>query len=564
MYPVARNSPQAGAMTELLYGVSAPTFLILAVLVATLPFLDARTLRMAGDEKVYVTTAVEMARDGRWFTQTLADEPNYFKGPLHYLFLRVGLLVFGDRLIAGTWMNALVALLAGLAMYQLGRKRWNDKSGLLLGIATALNVGAFSYSIVSQMEVEVFAFYALATAALGLASTKSAYWRDLPFWLAAALAGWSKSPLLSVLIGSGAITYWALSSQLASRARDYRAWLAALTGVAVCALGYLPAALLDWKNVYETFILREQLTKASNQHSWHYVMRPLLHFTLPWTFVVLAAILKTVKAARCTPASVDVPMIKLGLGMAMPTVLFWCLWTYKNQTYTLPVIPALLLFAWAAFNGTLPKLTTRLAGALGVLVFLAAAAFIFHFAPLPEWWSRTWLFVAFVGILAYVAAFLMSEDVRVLGVGTVGLFVAFGAFITPPGEREMRDIREHVRENPGSTYYYYNLDPSIWSEWALLQLTLHRPIKGLHRPQQLAEATRPGHVVLVQNRDNLNVVLDYWRKHAGQRSNHPEITPWRRWLNKGKTPDGKSRLKAAWANRDLTQLEREYYIVRFD
>jgi hypothetical protein len=97
-----------------------------------------------------------------------------------------------------------------------------------------------------------------------------------------------------------------------------------------------------------------------------------------------------------------------------------------------------------------------------------------------------------------------------------------------------------------------------------LQLTLHRPIKGLHRPQQLAEATRPGHVVLVQNRDNLNVVLDYWRKHAGQRSNHPEITPWRRWLNKGKTPDGKSRLKAAWANRDLTQLEREYYIVRFD
>ena len=125
-------------MTRLLYKVSSRAFLALADLVALAPILDQRVLRMAGDEKVYVTQSVEMAREGRWFVQTLAGEPSYFKGPLHYVLTRVGLGVFGNRLLAGTWMNLALALLAGLAMHRLGKKRWNDKAGLLLGLATLL------------------------------------------------------------------------------------------------------------------------------------------------------------------------------------------------------------------------------------------------------------------------------------------------------------------------------------------------------------------------------------------------------------------------------------------
>ncbi|MBI3542401.1 MAG: glycosyltransferase family 39 protein, partial [Deltaproteobacteria bacterium] len=153
-------------MTKLLYKISTRAFLALAILVALVPFLDVRVLRMAGDEKVYVSQSVEMARAGHWFVQTLADEPSYFKGPLHYVLTRLGMLFFGNHLLAGTWMNGLLALLAGLAIHQLGRKRWNDKAGLLLGAATALNVGVFSHAVTSQMEVELVAFYAFAIAAL--------------------------------------------------------------------------------------------------------------------------------------------------------------------------------------------------------------------------------------------------------------------------------------------------------------------------------------------------------------------------------------------------------------
>ncbi|MBI3557210.1 MAG: glycosyltransferase family 39 protein, partial [Deltaproteobacteria bacterium] len=516
-------------MTRLLYKLSTRAFLFTAVLVAFVPFLDQRVLRMAGDEKVYVTQSVEMSRAGRWFVQTLADEPSYFKGPFHYVFVRLGMLVFGNRLIAGTWMNCALALLAGLAMYHLGRRRWNDKSGLLLGLATALNVGMLSHALISQMEVEVCAFYAFAVAALGLARKKSDFKYDVLFWVAAGMAGWIKSPLHSVLIGTGGLLYWIMTKQLLSRLKRPQAWFAVLIGIVVGLAGYLPAFLLDHDNFMATFLGREQFEKSNNHRTWDYVMRPLLYYGLPWTFVVLAGIIRALRASKLMRQTADLPMVKLGVAMSAPTLLFWCLWTYKGQNYNLPAIPALLLFGWACFNGNIPRWSIRAAGALGTLAFFVALGLVWHFWPLPSWWGRVWLILSFVAMLGFAMTFLVTEDSRAVAAGAVAFCLAFGAFITPLGEREVVDMRRFIKDNPGLTYHYYNLDPSIWSEWALLQLTLHYPIYGLHRNEQLAEAVKPGHAVIVQNTDWLNVVLNYWQKNVGK-GPHPVVTPWTRWL----------------------------------
>lgn len=560
-------------MIKILYKVSTRWFLVLAVLLALVPFLDLRVLRMAGDEKVYVSTAIEMARQGNWFVQTLADEPNYFKGPMHYLFTRAGLLIFGNRLIAGTWMNAALALASALVMYRLGRKRWGDKSGLLLGLATGLNVGVFSHSLASQMEVEVFAFYAFATAALGLATrapgTNPTYKSDVWFWLAAGLAAWIKSPLHSVLITAGGVFYWALTKQLFVRLRSLQSWLAMLTGVAAGVAGYVPILIYDYQNFWNTYILREQFEKANNNRQWDYVMKPLIHFLLPWTFVVLAGLAKVLVhflpkgQEKKTPLSsaVDMPMLKLGLAMSLPTLLFWCTWTYKGQNYNLPAIPAILLFGWACFNGNAPRSTLRGAGLVGILGLLLTIGLVSQFIPLPDWWSLAWVALALAMISLFIIAFLFTEDVRAIGAGAVAFFIAFGAMITPFGEREMIDIRKFLKDHPNVTLHYYNLDPSIWSEWGLLQLTLHKTVNGLHKPSQLAKATQPGHAVLVQNNDALNVVMNYWRKHGA--GNEPIVKPWMRWLTKGKTSDGKSKWRAAWEGHDLHQLEREFFIVYF-
>lgn len=542
-------------------------FLTIAFAAAFLPFLNHRMLRMAGDEKVYLTQAIEMARNGRWFIQTLADEPNYFKGPMHYIFVRIGMLFFGNQLIAGTWMNAVLALLSAFAMYWFGRKRWNDKAGLLLGLATGLNVGVFSHALASQMEVELCAFYAFAIAALGLAPEKFknnsvSFKYDVAFWVTAGMIGWIKSPVHSVLIGVGGIAYWLSIGQLWTRVRSLQAMLAVLIGVVVGIAGYLPAFIFDHQNFVSTYLGREQFNKGSNNRSWSYVVVPLLYFALPWTFVLLFGLLKLVRAK--TRSAIDLSMVKLGLTIALPTILFWSTWDYKGQNYNLPTMPALLVLGWACFKGEIPRWSFRLAGGLGVLTLFAAVALITHFWPLPGWWALGWLAVAFLGILAFSATFILSGDEVVLCMGATAFFIAFGAFITPLGEREMIDVRQFVKEHPNTTYHYYNLNPSIWSEWSLLQLTLHHPIYGLHRSAQLPQAVKSGHTVLAPSASDMNTVLNFWRKNVGQKNAlAPIVTPWTRWLTKGKSSDGQSHWKSAWSSRSLRELEREFYIIYF-
>jgi 4-amino-4-deoxy-L-arabinose transferase-like glycosyltransferase len=549
-------------ITSYLYKVSGSIFLILVVLAALLPFLNVRVLRMAGDEKVYLSQSIEMARNGNWFVQTLAGEPSYFKGPLHYILVRIGMIVFGNRIIAGTWMNCLFAILTGLALYHLGRKRWNDKSALLLGVAAALNVGIVSHVYVSQMEVEVCAFYALAIAALGLATPENRKRYDLAFWVFAGLAGWSKSPLHSVLISAGGLCYWTLTNQLVSRLRTSEFWLSGFTGAFIGLAGYLPAYFADKPNFVETFIMREQFQKAHNNRSWTYVTKPLFHFALPWTFIILYGLVKLVRKRKIF----DRQMLKLGAAMALPTLLFWAVWSYKGQNYNLPALSAILLFAWGCFNGNVPRGALRAAGGLALLALIALISVIGHFWPLPQWWGFGWVLLAFGAMSLHVAIFLFAEDLRVLCVGAAAFFIAFGAIIAPLGKREMIDIKSFVKTHPELIYHYYDLDPSIWSEWSLLQLTVHHTIYGLHKPTQLAEATKPGHVVLVQNADWQNVVLDYWKKNV-QSSNSkalaPVITTWSRWLTKGTTSEGQSHWKIAWESRDLRQLERDFTIIWF-
>lgn len=552
-------------MTKYLQKISAPILLGLAILIATVPFLDLRVLRMAGDEKVYITQALEMARNGRWFVQTLADEPSYFKGPLHYILVRVGMLVFGERLIAGTWMNCVFALMAGITMFQLSRRRWKEDSAILLALAVALNVGIFSHLLASQMEVELSAFYTFAIVALGLGSKKVSFKYDLLFWISTGMAGWVKSPLHSVLIAVGGLLFWTLTGGLIARAKSPRSWLAALCGVAVGVAGYLPAFIFDQKNFVQTYLGREQFEKGNNGRTWDYVLKPLIHFSLPWTFVVIASIVKFLKSPRLSLQSKDSDLVKLGLAMCLPTFLFWCTWSYKGQNYNLPALPALLLFSWAVFSGSVPAWAKRAVGVLGVITLVLAIGVIAHFSPLPDWWSRGWLVLALGSMATFAILFLTSNNARALVVGSVFFFLAFGAFITPLGEREMIDAHQYVKDFPDSTLHYYNLDPSIWSEWAILELVIHHPVFGLHREAQLPEVIKPGHAVIVQNKENLRFIENYWHQSIDpSKAKNYTIAPWTRWLTKGTTPDGVSRWKVAWQNHDLRQLEREFFIIQFN
>ncbi len=555
-------------MIRLFNSLSARMFLILSVLISILPFLNTRVIRMAGDEKVYISQAIEMQRAGHWFVQTLGGDPNYFKPPFHFLLIRLGMSAFGNSLLAGVWMNALFALLAALLLFNLGKKHWGEDKALLLGLMGGLNVGVFSHALASQMEVELFFFYTLVLyladkTKIKFARTPSGtdiFKSDILLWLAVGALGWVKSPAHSVLAGSSVLIYWLWNGALLPRLKSFGFYLSALLGVLFCALPFLPILLNDYTNFRNTYMMRENITKGGNNRHWSYVVEPLLHFALPWTMIVLFAFFKFSKKHTNRLA-------RLGLSLSLPTILFWMCWEYKGQNYNLPTLSALFVFALACFDKSIPRICFQITGAIGLLAVILAIALLFRFLPLPTWWDVSLYLLSLTFLLSFSAIFLMFSESKILTLGTVFFFLGIGFFVKPLGEREIIDIENFLQENPGIVLHYDDLDTSIWNEWGLLQLTTGHPIHGVHKPEQLNNVFAPNHAIILQNKEALARAqreLARFNELSSMSSKlQSEVIPWQRWLTKGKDPSGRNMFKEAWQSRDLTRLERRFYILHF-
>lgn len=93
--------------------------------------------------------------------------------------------------------------------------------------------------------------------------------------------------------------------------------------------------------------------------------------------------------------------------------------------------------------------------------------------------------------------------------------LSIGTMIIPLGQREMRDLNTFIHEHPQTELYYDNLDPSIWSEWGLLQLSVHKTITGIHKETKLKEILKPGNAVLINTSEGLERVKKAWEEHPG-------------------------------------------------
>lgn len=531
-------------------------FLFCAISLAYVPFLQFRVLRMAGDEKVYVSQAIEMTRNGSWFVQTLAGVPNYFKGPLHYVLIRIGFLLFGETLFAGVYMNWLFALLSAFAMYGLTRKKWGDKSASLLGLAAALNVGVYTHCFASQMEVELCGIYSLAIYALGRNQSGNLLKRDLLFWVTAGIAGWIKSPLHSVLLGFSALAFWLTEGTLLERIKSPLAWLAAILGILTAAAGYLPAMLGDYQNFMGLFLGRENFDKPDNGRHFDYVIRSLPHFAFPWTFIVLAGLVRGLTSFRKLK---DKRLFLLGLSVSVVNIFFFSIFRYKGQNYNLPTMSALLLLGWAAFDGKIPSWSNRTTATILAIALPILIALFIYFGK-PAWWSWFLLMTCLSSLLLSSALFFVCRTERGAHLGAVCFFIFFGSLILPIGEYEMKGLKDFQKQHPELTLHYYDLENTIWSEWGLLELVLHKPVYGVHRENQIPESLSRGHAIIVPGEDALSLLKNVSEKF-GISLNDFQVEPWPRWLTKGTTPSGESRWKQAWATRDLSLLSRDFYIL---
>jgi 4-amino-4-deoxy-L-arabinose transferase-like glycosyltransferase len=554
--------------------------LIFFVLLTYVPFLGNRVVRPAGDDKVYVSQAIEMAAQGNWFLQSLGNEPNYYKGPFHYILLRAGMIVFGDSMWATVYMNLILVILGAVALGALVQRNMREFEGWAFWVASAfaLNAGIYAHMFASQMEVETAALFAIGLYFLDRSGPGRA---DLKFWLIAGIAGWIKSPLHSVLLGTTALLFWGWERTLFPRMLSWRAWAAAIAGIALCAVGYLPAFLLDHDTFMATYIFRETLDKPSNGAAWHYPITPFFTYSLlPWTlpaFVAyadgLSRIWRRQRAIRSTPGSKRV--VALGVALMVPSILFFLIHPYRGQNYNIPVMGGLVLAVgaiWATRARNWSKYYS-LALALTAMLVVALPAGLTYFGrrfdPLPYWWPSWLLPLLWVGALVTARGFwregVTFNMVRPASLArrSVWLFVVLGFLLTTIGEREMIDIRNRIStdKNHGETphFAYYNLQKNIWSEWGYLNFMIPYPVRGLFTPDDLKAA--------VVNRETILVPGDEWLEIMKKevRAEFPgaewRIATWKRWMTKGKNAAGETNWKQAWNARSLSKVERNFYMV---
>ena len=411
-------------MNKIIHFFRSQGLLALLILCTYAPFMGSRLVRTAGDEKVYIAQAMEMKAQGNYFLQIIGGQPDYYKGPLHYILIQLGLDVFGHSLWAAIYMNLLFCLLGAFALSALVRKVYPKQNdlGLWAGAFLALNLGVSGHVFASQMEVELAGLYSVAGYFLWRGKGLPGQWKDdLAFWLLAGISGWVKSPVHSVLLGVSAILFWLWTGQLWMRVKDFRYSLCSLAGVVLGAAGYAPAFLLDQTNFIEKYYKRETLKPPNGGPWWQAIFSTYGYYLIPWMSVALIAYLENIvslfkgkRFARKSDSS-ETRFFKWAVSGILPSTFFFTFFPYRGENYLVPVtafVVGLVLYLLQRTRDRFPnirKIIPMVSSlvAIGVAGLLTVIAIRFQVSS--AWWP-TW-FLPLVWTLAGGAiAFQVKES----------------------------------------------------------------------------------------------------------------------------------------------------------
>ena len=536
-----------------------------------LPVIGVRTLRFAGDEKSYLAQVVEMKDRSNWFKQTFAGVPCYYKGPFHYIAVRGSALIFGNTFWSALFPNFIFLLLSSVAVtmsflrFHPQRKDW----ALLSGIAFATCAGLYTHGLASQMEIELAGVFAIGMFAL-------AWNRTLFFWIAAGAAGWMKSPLHSVLLGSAGLFYWFSEGTLFTRLKTPRQWFFLLTGVALCSAGYAPAFLLDHDNFINTYIHRETFDKPSNSGPWWSPILPILtHSVFPWTVLIWTGLLGVlVKIVRRSPLPKGA---LLGICLAAPSVLFFLIHPFRVHTYNLPIICGLLLIA-CSMGANIPASRSgffriSLASIPAFLsLALVAAVILVKKIQIPFFSSPILVLCAVLSLVeAIVAVKIFTNRIRLfkspatlVALATVPPLIIIGLLLRSLGEWELTGFNTalaHLSSQNGKQKILY-LDPvkSAWNEWGLMVFATGREIRPVYSIEGAVQALKMGDSVISQKHSEIEEIQKLLKLQAS--TENLQIENWPRWRRPAESQDGIPAWKRALIESDWKKLVTDFSVMK--
>lgn len=362
--------------------------------------LELRGL-FAPDEGRYAQIPQAMLATGDWITPRLNGFKYLEKPPLQYWATAVIFKLFGeDEWTARLW-PALVGFLGAGVVAWIGAVTAGRRVGVLAGFMLATSLGYFVAGQYLTLDMGLTFFLTCALAFLIMAQRTELTDRARTRWMllvwgALACAVLSKGLIGIILPGLALGVYMALTRDIGLLRR-----LAVAPGIGVFLAVSAPWFLLVQDRnpeffrfffIYEHFE-RFALPGHERPGSWWYFIPVMLAGTLPWTPLILRAILKAVRER----GSMDRGSLNIDLLLvvwAATIFLFFSLSSSKLPAYVLPALPPLVLLA-ARRIGELDAKTfvrdTMLGGALaaaaagGGCLLLARTDFFPLLAPAVPW-----------------------------------------------------------------------------------------------------------------------------------------------------------------------------------
>lgn len=556
------------------------TSLIFFITLSYLYFMLDMYLPTTGDQKTYIAQALEMHRDRHWFMQTLFNEPDYYKGPLHFLFLRLGITVFGTHsMFALVYMNFFGLILLAILLFRFLKSSLGDTGwAFFYSLSVVLSVGVYSHSFASQMEAELVILYGVTLYLLDKADRDTSLLNLLLLWSVIGLAGWLKSPAYSFFLGLSVLLYWVLTSQLKSRAFNLKNYVAIAFGIAVSIAGYLPILIYDGEAFYNTYILRESLSKGANGVPWTTAFFPIFtYFLAPFMFVAifsyLLSIYKTLFKSKNVLNAEERKLIKLGIALSAPTLLFFTIHPYRGDIYALPIVSATMLMAYIFFRAYLKEyektyiFLMRLSSYVLSLVPLLVIALYMRLAPMPQWWSP-FLFPLALFTLLFTLWFVHRESKKVLEESPLMLSLAFipllltlSLMLQSFGKGEIIGLKEYVKNNNiTKPLGDYNLYKNYWNQYGALNFWAGVDVVGLFTKEELSAFIYEGGSVIVEGDGRLKEFEKNLPKGLSKKDF--DIYLWKRWLTHGKGPNGESKFVQYFKSKNIADIQKNYYILK--
>jgi len=455
--------------------LKSPVFLFLLILLIYLVGLWSVSIPLTGDQKVYLSIALEMAEKKQWLIPSLFGEPNFLKPPFQYWASMLGWQVFGLS-IFGALLPSVLALLGGAFFtFEIGKKLelTSPSIGALLYVGT---FGSMTYGSTAQMEIWIVFFMLAAWWAILCSRLLLAY-------VLVGVMAWVKGPLYPAL-WTICYTCWNWRGL-----QTKKFWASLLVGTAIGLTWYGVAATTHREEMIKQFFYTENLGKmGTHQGSVVGLWSEFVFSLFPWFGLFILGCFQHEARDRWRKNR------HFYLAYSLVPILFFTVFPYRVNSYfyfltpvfammaseiQLPLSPRLKAIGsgfYFVFFAVLGALLFRLiqgewvAWPLAILAVVSLGGFIFGF------WRGRWSYLA-------VSSLLIVNMIRLIGVQI--------------GEKDIADLRSFLASRSTPLAYYVE-SRDIWHEFGLISAAIATPVQMIFEKNNLDTFLARGGAVIFQ------------------------------------------------------------------